>query len=215
MIGNDNESNHRKVCSIICGAPCGTLQKELVEGFVVAADRGLDVALEAGIKPDLVVGDFDSAKSAVPEGVDCVKVSAVKDDTDAMLAADFALKYGCNELRFFCALGGRIDHTLANIQMLYHFKMRGIKGALYGDETKIFLMSDETVEIPKYDGYLSVFAYEKSVIVTETGVKYPITNHPLTNDMPIGVSNEITEDKAVITAHSGTALVLLVKNQNY
>ncbi len=206
MNGND-----RKICSIICGAPTKGLKKELAEGFVIAADRGLDVALEAGITPDLVVGDFDSAKSAVPEGVECVKVSPVKDDTDAMLAADFALKYGCNELRFFCALGGRIDHTIANIQMLYHFKIRGVGGALFGDDTKLYLMSEESAEIPKYDGYLSVFAYDKTAVVTETGVKYPITKHPLTNDMPIGVSNEIVDDHAEITVHSGTALVLEVR----
>lgn len=203
--------NGKKICSIICGAPTKGLKKELVQGFVIAADRGLDVALEAGIRPDLVVGDFDSAKSAVPDGVECIKVSPVKDDTDAMLAADFALKYGCNELRFFCALGGRIDHTVANIQMLYHFKIRGIGGALFGDETTLFLLSDENISIPKFDGYLSVFAYDKTAVVTEKGVKYPITNHPLTNDMPIGVSNEIVDDHAEITVHSGTALVLEVR----
>ncbi len=206
MTGND-----KKICSIICGAPTKGLKKELVEGFVIAADRGLDVALEAGIRPDLVVGDFDSAKSAVPEGVECVKVSPVKDDTDAMLAADFALKYGCSELRFFCALGGRIDHTIANIQMLYHFKIRGINGALFGDDTKLFLLSNESRSIPKFDGYLSVFAYDKTAVVTEKGVKYPITNHPLTNDMPTGVSNEIIDDTAEITVHSGTALVVEVR----
>lgn len=205
MIGND-----KKICSIICGAPTKGLKKKFVEGFVIAADRGLDVALEAGITPDLVVGDFDSAKSAVPEGVECVKVSPVKDDTDAMLAADFALKYGCTELRFFCALGGRTDHTVANIQMLYHFKIRGINGALFGDDTILFLMSNESRQIPKFEGYLSVFSYEKNAVVTEKGVKYPITNHPLTNDMPIGVSNEIVDDQAEITVHSGTALVLEV-----
>lgn len=207
MIGNDN----KKICSIICGAPCKLLRKELIEGFVIAADRGLDIALDAGITPDLVVGDFDSAKSAVPEGVECVKVSPVKDDTDAMLAADFALKYGCTQLRFFCALGGRIDHTVANIQMLYHFKIRGIDGALFGDNTTLFLMTDESMRISRFDGYLSVFAFDKTAVVTEKGVKYPITNHPLTNDMPIGVSNEIIDDFAEITVHSGTALVLEVR----
>lgn len=158
-----------------------------------------------------MVGDFDSAKSAVPEGVDCVRVSPVKDDTDAMLAADFALKYGCTELRFFCALGGRIDHTIANIQMLYHFKIRGVKAELLGDTTRLFLLSDESVTIPKFDGYLSTFSFDKATVVTEKGVKYPITNHPLTNDMPTGVSNEIIADTAEITVHSGTLLVLEVR----
>ena len=55
-----------KICSIICGAPCG-LQTELVSGYVIAADSGLDRCAEAGITPDLAVGDFDSAATDIPE----------------------------------------------------------------------------------------------------------------------------------------------------
>lgn len=65
--------------------------------------------------------------------------------------------------------------------------------------------------IPKFDGYLSTFSFDKATVVTEKGVKYPITNHPLTNDMPTGVSNEIIADTAEITVHSGTLLVLEVR----
>ncbi|MDE7229867.1 MAG: thiamine diphosphokinase [Oscillospiraceae bacterium] len=199
------------VCSIICGAPCGALLKEHVEGYVIAADRGLDYCLAAGITPDLAVGDFDSAYSVFPEGVECIRVSPIKDDTDAALAADLAVQRGYRDIRFFCALGGRLDHTLGNIQLLYHLKKNGICGRLISEDTEVFFLIGESAVIPKNDGFLSVFSYEGSVRISISGVKYPLDKHVITNDVTLGVSNEIIEDRAVITVHEGAALIVLSK----
>lgn len=197
------------ICSIICGAPCKALQKERVEGFVIAADRGLDYCREARITPDLAVGDFDSSECGVPEGVECVRVSPIKDDTDAALAADIAVQRGYRELRFFCALGGRLDHTLGNISLLYHLKNLGVQGRLISEDTEVFFLMDESMEIPRNDGFLSVFSYGETVEVSISGVKYPLDRKLLTNDVTLGVSNEITEGSAVITVHNGVALIVL------
>ena len=199
------------ICSIICGAPDVRLDKSLVEGLVIAADKGLDYALRAGITPDIAVGDFDSAESPVPDGIECVRVSPIKDDTDAMLAADTAIERGCDELRFFCALGGRLDHTFANIQMLYDLLKRGVRGSIYGENERVYLLHGETAEIHRYDGYLSVFSYGETAVVSESGVKYPLDRHRLTNSFPLGVSNEITAPTAHITAHEGTVLIMEIK----
>lgn len=200
MIGNK--------CSIICGAPCALLPKKLLTEYVIAADSGLDAALKAGIIPNLVVGDFDSAKSAVPEGTEIIRVSPVKDDTDTILAANTAIERGFTELRFFRALGGRIDHTIANIQTLYCLKKRGIKAVMFGDNELMYFLNNQTRTIPKFDGFLSVFAYEENVTVSERGVKYPLSQHTLTNSFPLGVSNEITADFAEIEVYSGTAIII-------
>lgn len=197
-----------KICSIICGAPDGEIPSGEVAGLVIAADRGLEYALSAGITPDIAVGDFDSARVSVPVGVECIRVSPIKDDTDAELAAETAIARGCGELRFFCALGGRLDHTVANIQMLFGLMKRGIKAALYGGGEKAYLLSGESAEVPKYDGYLSVFAYSGSAVVSEAGVKYPLDRHTLCDSFPLGVSNEVAAEKAVITVHEGTALII-------
>lgn len=178
---------------------------------MIAADRGLDYALAAGITPDIAVGDFDSAESSVPSGVECVSVSPIKDDTDTILAANTAIEHGCDELRFFCALGGRLDHTFANIQMLYDLINRGIHGKLYGDNECAYLLRNETVEIPRYDGYLSVFSYGESAVVSESGVKYPIDRYLIKNSFPLGVSNEITAPAAIITAHEGMVIIIEVR----
>lgn len=197
------------ICSIVCGAPCTRFPKELCDGFVIAADKGLDYCLAAGVMPDLAVGDFDSARGDVPSDIECVRVSPIKDDTDAALAADIAVERGYRGLRLLCSLGGRLDHSIANIQMAYRLKMSGICADLYGDGVRAFFMSEESLIIPKSDGYLSVFAYGGSAEVSEVGVKYPLDRAILNNDFPLGVSNEITDVFAVITVHSGAALIVI------
>ena len=200
-----------KVCSIICGAPC-EVDKRLVEGFVIAADSGLDRCKAAGITPDLAVGDFDSAQTAVPDGTERVTVPSEKDITDAWLAARIALERGYSELRFFCALGGRLSHSLANIQMLRDLKQKGAVGVLFGERSAVFLLAGKSVPIPRFDGYLSLFALDEAAQVSEAGVKYPLERHTLTNTFPLGVSNEIISDTAEITVHSGSCIVVLESN---
>ena len=196
-----------KVCSIICGAPYEEIELSLVEGLVIAADRGLDNALRAGITPNLCVGDFDSAECPVPDGVECVRVRPEKDDTDTMLAADIAIERGYTELRFFCALGGRLDHTFANVQMLCNLLERNIKASIIGRNERVYLLRGE-ISVQKYEGYLSLFSYTNECVVSMNGVKYPVERHRFTADYPLGVSNEIIAESATITVHEGTALVV-------
>jgi len=207
-----------RICSIICGAPCenlrGTLPTELVEGLVIAADSGFDHCLAAGITPRYVVGDFDSARAAVPEGVERVTVPAEKDDTDTGLAVRIGLEQGCEEFRIFCALGGRLDHTFASLQTLYGLRKAGKRGALYGDGCEAIFAVDETVTIPRFGGYLSVFAFEGSPAVSLWGVKYPLNEYILQNTFPIGVSNLVTEDFAEISARNGAVLIIKQKFDN-
>lgn len=197
-----------KICSIICGAPCG-LKKELVSGFVIAADSGLDRCAGLGITPNLAVGDFDSAKTKVPSGVEVVTVPSEKDDTDTHLAAQIALERGFTELRLFCALGGRASHSIANIQLLRELKQKRVRAVLFGERSAVFLLREESVRLPRFSGYLSLFALDEAATVSESGVKYPLNHHKLSNDYPLGVSNEITAEYAEVTSHEGLCLIVL------
>lgn len=201
MIGN-------KVCSIICGAPDGSLDRELCEGLVICADSGLHHALAAGIAPGIVVGDFDSCTAEIPQGAECIRVSPIKDDTDTILAADTAIERGCTELRFFCAVGGRFDHTFANVQMLSYLRERGVNGTLYGRAEKLYLLCEgESTDITKFGGFVSVFALSETATVSETGMKYPLAHHELKSSFPLGVSNEVAEECGRVEVHSGRVLI--------
>lgn len=196
-----------KICSIICGAPSGALP-EKPEGLIICADRGLDHALAAGLVPDIVVGDFDSADSQPPEGVRVVRTVPEKDDTDTILACEVAIDEGCDEIRLYCALGGRTDHTIANIQTMEMMRRRGVNVTIVGEGERIYLAHEREVAIPKFRGYVSVFSYGEDCTVSEYGMKYGLVRYRLDNSYPLGVSNEVAEDVGRIIVHAGTALII-------
>lgn len=200
-------SSERKVCSIICGAPCD-LDKKLVSGYVIAVDSGYDRCVKAMVKPNLLVGDFDSVNLTLPDGIERIQAPAEKDETDSFLAASEAVKRGYNELRFFCALGGRLSHSLANIQIMRDFINKGVICKLFGDFTEVFPLQNGTESIAKFKGYLSVFSLDEKSVVSISGAKYPLSQHELTADNPLGISNEITADFAEITVHSGCCAIV-------
>lgn len=204
MIGSDEMP---KICSIICGAPDGFIPDK-PEGLIICADKGLDHALAAGITPDIAVGDFDSAECAPPSGIKVIRAEPEKDDTDTILACETAIEEGCDEIRLYCALGGRTDHTIANIQTLELLRNRGVNAVIISECERIYLVHEREEEIPKFHGYVSVFSYGETCMVSEYGMKYGVVRYRFDNAYPLGVSNEITEDIGRIIVHGGTALVI-------
>ena len=123
------------ICYIVGACPPGEIW--FAPGrpaFVIAADKGL-VHLEAqGIRPDLIVGDFDSL-GRVPAGDNILRHPVEKDDTDTMLAVKTALDRGMGTIVFYGCLGGRLDHTYANFQTLTYLARHGAVGYLVGRDS--------------------------------------------------------------------------------
>ena len=85
----------------------------------IAADAGLLLCERLGVRPDVVLGDFDSM-DVRQAPADCIRVPVEKDDTDTMLALREGLRRGCDTFYLYGATGGaRLDHTLANLQSLF------------------------------------------------------------------------------------------------
>lgn len=186
--------------------------------IVIAADGGFDYLEELGLRADFVLGDFDSVLSYdLPS--DSIRYPKEKDDTDMMLAARLGLEKGYTEFAIYGGLGGRLDHTLANIQVLIYLSQNGATGTLYGSTYAIRVVSDGTIsfnkDIPEnVPGNLcSVFSLsDVSVNVTIQGMKYEISDMTLTNSIPLGISNEFTGKKAYINVKKGTIAVLWYTN---
>ncbi len=178
--------------------------------LVIAADAGWRRCIEAGVTPDLLLGDFDSMPP--PENFPHMERFPVeKDDTDTMLALKVGLSRGFREFHLYGGTGGdRLDHTFANLQSLLYLRRRGAKGFLYGRDFVWTVMENETLTLPREveNGLLSVFSLtEQSRGVTLTGVQYPLDGAVLTAEFPLGVSNHITGEQAEIQVEAGALLV--------
>lgn len=175
--------------------------------FIIAADGGYNSAQALGIKPDLVVGDFDSL-GYVPEAESVVRHPVRKDDTDTLLAIRLGLERGYRHFVIIGALGGRLDHTFANLQSLLFLRDNGARGLLYGDGFAVTAVTNGSVTV-EGDGTLSVFSLDpcaKGVFLRN--VSYPLENAELTSSFPIGVSNEFIGGPAEIGVEQGTLLVM-------
>ena len=202
----------KKLCAIISGGQSDDLAGIRDADFIIACDRGYAYAKEAGIRPDLLVGDFDSYKGERDKSVPVLDLPVEKDDTDTMAAVRWAVSEGFSELRLYCALGGRLDHLMGNVQALGFACERGVKASLLGRDAQIFLLKNDAVTIPPLPGYsLSVLALTDRVEhVCISRVKYPLQDALVTNTFPIGISNE-WEGTANISCGNGILLVINAK----
>ena len=81
-------------CAIISGGAFSPLENIEKAAFVIACDQGLAYAQRCKVKPDLLVGDFDSYQGKIPDGVPRLELPAEKDDTDTMAAVRCAVDEG-------------------------------------------------------------------------------------------------------------------------
>jgi len=189
----------------------GYINLEKVKNFnldasiVLAADSGYSAAKQLNIRPDIILGDFDSLKEEINSSAEIIKVPAEKDDTDTMLACNIAIERGATELLILGGTGGRADHFLANVFFLEAITDNNIRATLTDGENTVRVLKNETVKIANKDGYFSIFALENCT-VSLSGCKYPLENRVLKRTNPFAVSNEVTDDFATVTV-SGKAIL--------
>lgn len=180
--------------------------------LVIAADGGVKVVSERNITPNLVIGDFDSL-GYCPEELHPIVLPCEKDDTDMLSAVRQGLKRGYSTFILYGGMGGREDHTIANIQVLYYLASLGKIGYLVGRNNILTAIHNRGIRFTGMSGYLSVFcAGEKAQDVSISGCKYQLENGTLTNLFPIGTSNEFTAADAEISVGDGT-LLLVTENR--
>lgn len=179
---------------------------------IIAADGGLRHTNALGLTPDAFIGDMDSLREEdIPQGA--ILYPSRKDDTDMMLAVKKALAMGAGEVLLLGGLGGRLDHTYANIQTLAYLLEHGASGTL-ADENHLVSMVDQGSAVLSLDyRYLSVFAYSGVCEgVTITGAEYPLENAVLEPSFPLGVSNRHAPGQQMkVSVEKGTLLLIQSK----
>lgn len=204
-----------KRCILIGAGDLTVGQLSLQEGdYVIALDGGLGYCDFLQVEPDLIIGDFDSVtdeerkalleiEKAAPEKV--IRLKPEKDDTDMLYAIKHALSKGYREFRIYAGTGGRFDHTLANIQCLLYLKNNEARGFLMDGNGMILVIKNEEVRFREnMEGYLSLFAMgQRAEGVTIKGLKYELEDAVITNDFPIGISNEFIGKMGSISVENG------------
>lgn len=198
-----------KKCVIFCAAQFDSLIEPLDGAdYIIAADGGLKHTQKLGIRPNEILGDFDSL-GYTPQGANVFPVE--KDDTDAMLAVRRGLSLGYREFILYGSLDGpRLDHTVANFQTLQFLADHGAVGYLVGKNSLVTVLKNGKITFPPInEGLISVFCMGSDAKgVTETGLYYGLEKGTLTAGFPLGASNHFTGMEATITVEDGSLLIL-------
>ena len=192
------------------------LRKDLLEApydMIICCDGGTDRAAELCIKPDIIIGDFDSAESVyVPDkdsDIEVVTLPHEKDVTDTEAACDLAFSRGAGVMTIAGGLGGRFDHTMANIGVMSKYLGKADIFIIDGDNFIRMLAPGKHMIVSAGYTYLGLIAYGGPVKgLIEKGTLYELEGYDLSPSTSFAVSNEIVSDPAVILFEEGQLLVI-------
>ena len=209
-----------KRCVIITG---GTLDLDFAGNFlknhsfekVIAVDAGLKQAEALGVTPDLIVGDFDTvdpevlARFRAMEHMMWEVHQPEKDETDTELALRKAMALGCEEIAVLGATGGRADHMMGNVQLLFQCLQKGVFAYLADPQNKIYLLDGER-EYQKgqvWGKYISFLPLTERVYgITLEGFKYPLKDRDIEIGTSLCISNELSKERGRITFRDGVLI---------
>lgn len=181
------------------------------DDFYIVCDGGLNHLEPLKIKPNLIVGDFDS-HSNPHLSVETIVLPHEKDDTDSVFALKTALKRGFKDFLFLGMLGGRIDHELGNLCMLLKCFEENVKAIMVDDFSELEVVGQKKVFIPDDFSYFSVLnIWGTAHKITIRNALYNLENAEIPLTYQYGVSNEVLKGKkAEVSAKEGC--LLLVKD---
>ncbi|MDR0884785.1 MAG: thiamine diphosphokinase [Clostridiales Family XIII bacterium] len=243
-----------KRCIIITAKLNGTISENidiLPEDLVLCADGGYAYAKAEGVTPDAIIGDFDSLSDELCEDVlnfentehgkapEIVRLAVDKKDTDTIACVKYGLRAGCGDFVIVGGLSGRLDHTIANLNVLSFLVDMGVRAWIRDSKNHARMIKGTFVEgMPTMEHVFnrevginngtpgmvllsnrknynfSVYSYvERSTGVSIKGAKYNLDKAVMTNSYPLGTSNEFDGDNdAIISVEFGRLLIILSEN---
>ena len=178
--------------------------------YIIGIDGGMKTLKEAGIKPDIGVGDFDSVNVLDYSDTPIEKLCPEKDDTDTEHALLMAIDMHPSEIVLMGATGSRLDQTISSIELLKCAVDADVPAVILDPTNRIRVAKGETV-ITKEDSfgyYVSVIPFSEDLTdLTMKGFKYEIEDFTLKKGISRCISNELASDRAVISC-SGYYIVM-------
>ena len=180
----------------------------------IGVDKGALTLARNGKRMLLAIGDFDSVEESdlayIKEYSDTLlQLNPIKDDTDSEAAVMYAIEKEYQKSHLYGGLGGRLDHAMINLRLVSRFPETVY---LHDQNNFIYSLAEGVHSIDKRDyTYISFFTEDKATISLE-GFKYPLDKQQLTNKDTYTTSNEILEDRGIVTVHAGKVTVIQSKD---
>ncbi len=197
------------------------------DDYIVCLDGGYDIALQQGVRPHLLLGDFDSMQAPLPEdpAIQVRRYPPEKDYTDLELAFRILDPEKTPEILVIGGLGGRLDQTLTNVQMLANYTAGPAEPGyrritlMDGCNQCFAIKGDGAVSvcrIPRREHcYLSFLPLSDQCCgLTIRGAKYLLEDADILRGASHCVSNEFDGPQAEVTLGSGTLLVVVAQGNN-
>lgn len=200
-----------KACMLVAGmSKCVPYFEDM---DYIGIDRGALCCLQQGISMVCAIGDFDSVTSEelkqIKHLTDVLQLPAHKNETDSEAGILYALDHSYDRIILYGALGGRLDHELANLYLLLY---RYPSLELRDEHHSVKVLCEGDYQIEKEFKYLSFLALEPSCI-SECGVAYPLDHQHIDHKDIYTISNEIIDQYAQITIHEGRVLMIACEDK--
>lgn len=202
-------------CVIIGAAPINNYKKIRSflrpDDFVIVCDGGLNHIKKLRVKPNLIVGDFDSHKNPnLP--IETIALPREKDDTDSVFALKTAISRGFKDFLFIGMIGARLDHGLGNLYMLIKCHEEGLKALMLDDYSEMQIVGKQEAYITDaypYFSLLNITGLARGITIRDA--KYPLENAQIKQDYQYGISNEVLPNKkAAVSVSEGQLLLIKV-----
>lgn len=183
--------------------------------LIIAADGGVKRAFVLGLTPHIVIGDFDSLnlssqESLVLQSVDFLQYPEDKDFTDVELAINYALEQGVDEIILTGVWGGRLDHSLGNIELLYKLGRMGISSMLLTKESQAYLVNEDlTLNLPIGTTVSLIPLSETVSNVNTSGLYYELQDASLVKGRTLSISNKSTSSCIQISKGTGILIAII------
>lgn len=198
---------------IISGGDYSSPDIHFTNAYIIACDKGYSYAQRMNIIPHVIIGDFDSLDEPETGNIPVIKLPVEKDDTDTMYAIKHAFEKGYTDITVLCALGGQLDHQIANLQSMAYVATHGGTCRILSEKNNAFTFTGGSVSVPKTEhANLSLFSLsDVCENLSISGSYYDVKDITLTNSFPLGHGNHWIKDKITITMERGILLVVISK----
>ena len=185
--------------------------------YIICSDGGANHTYNMDIVPDYIIGDLDSINEDIIDyyknkSVKFEKFPTKKDETDTELCIWLSNELKAKEIHLIGALGGRIDHTIANVNLLYYMIKRSIIPKIISYKEEIYIAIDEEITIDGEIGdTISILPIKNDAKgVTLKNLEYPLENYDIEFSRPLGISNVMTNVNCNIKVNEGS--IIIIKN---